>query len=169
MTGNEEQNTQCNELEQVVQTQCCYQELQQKHEELEAMYARLAADFDNYKKRTERQNRDLIIRANENLICRLLPVVDNFRLALASIGNESTGKGIKMIYDQLIDVLAGEGLEAIESVGCSFNPGIHEAVANVESPEHEDNIIVEELRRGYMLAGKPIRPGMVKVNIKKEE
>ena len=167
MTDKEEQKPSDQEIELQPDDPC--QELQQKNQELQAMYTRLSADFENFKKRTERQNRDLIIRANESLICGLLPVVDNFCLALNSVDDDSVAKGIKMIYDQLLTVLENEGLVAIDSIGCPFNPSIHEAVANVQSQDHGDNIIVEELRKGYMLAGKAIRPGMVKVNIKKED
>ena len=144
-------------------------EQQEQLVEIEARYMRLAADFDNFRKRTERQTRDLILRANEDLICELLPVLDNYCLALDSIESESVRKGMKMIYDQLIRVLESQGLAAIGSVGCNFDPSLHEAVAHAESAEHGDNIVVEEIRRGYMLGGKVIRPSMVKVNIKKEE
>jgi len=144
-------------------------ESRQQLEELQGRYARLAADFDNFRKRTERQNRDLVVRANENLICGLLPVLDNFQLALGSIHDESILKGVKMIYDQLLAVLENAGLAAIETVGGSFDPEFHEAIAREESEEQEDNIILEELRRGYLLGGKVLRPSMVKVNFKKEE
>ena len=146
-----------------------FAQLQVKYEELNNSYLRLHAEFDNFRKRTERQTRDLILRANEDLICELLPVLDNYCLALDSIESESVRKGMKMIYDQLIRVLESQGLAAIGSVGCNFDPSLHEAVAHAESAEHGDNIVVEEIRRGYMLGGKVIRPSMVKVNIKKEE
>lgn len=144
-------------------------ELQQKIDELQAKYTRLAADFDNYRKRAERNSRETIARANQNLICGLLPVIDNFCLALGSINDESVQKGVKMIYEQLINLLHNEGLAEIDSIGCEFNPEVHEAVGFVQDDAHDDNVIVEELRKGYMLSGKIIRPGMVKVNIKKEE
>lgn len=138
-------------------------------EELQGQHTRLAADFDNYRKRVQRQNYDLMARANENLICALLPVLDNFILALNTIDDPSIFKGMQMIYNQLMGVLQNEGLVRIEAVGCLFDPEIHEAVAKEESSEHDENIILEETRWGFTLAGKVLRPALVKVNIKKEE
>lgn len=152
-----------------VDYQALYLAEKEQGEELLNRYTRLAADFDNFRKRTHRQNQELVARANENLVCELLPVLDNFALALNTIEDPSILKGMQMIYGQLLGVLEGAGLEAIEAVGCPFDPDIHEAVARVESPEHEENIILEETRRGYILGGKVLRPAMVKVNIKKEE
>lgn len=144
-------------------------ELRRQLEEAHGKYLRLAADFDNFKKRTERQSTDMAVRANQALIAGLLPVLDNFSLALDSIEDTSVHTGVKMIYEQLMGFLKSEGLEEIPSLGSDFDPSIHEAVAYIQSSEHEENIIVEEIRKGYKLKGKIIRPGMVKVNIKKEE
>lgn len=144
-------------------------EQQRLLEEIQGRYTRLAADFENYKKRTERQSKDLIQRANKNLICGLLPIVDNFAIALGTVQDPAVLKGIKMIHDQMVETLENEGLVPIASVGCVFDPNLHEAAAYTESQELDDHIIVEEIRRGYMLGGQVIRPGMVKVNIKKEE
>jgi|SRR5690554_1291726 len=144
-------------------------EKQSQLEELEKRYTRLTADFDNYRRRTEKQNREVVSRANERLICALLPVMDNFSLALESVADPSLLKGVEMIYNQLMQVLEGEGLKAIDAVECEFDPSVHEAVAREECAELGDNIIVEEMRRGYMLGDKVIRPSMVKVNISREE
>jgi len=140
----------------------------QNLEELQARYTRLAADFENHKKRTERQAGELVLRANQNLICDLLPVMDNFLLALETVKEQSVFKGIRMIYDQLSGVLENAGLVPIQSLGSVFDPTFHEAVAFTQSCE-DSNTIVEEIRRGYTLGGKVIRPAMVKVNIVKEE
>lgn len=144
-------------------------ELRRQLEEVQGKYLRLAADFDNFKKRTERQSTDLVVRANQDLIGGLLPVLDNFSLALNSIEDTSVQTGVKMIYEQLIGFLKSEGLEEIPSLGSDFDPCIHEAVSYIQSSDHDENVIVEEIRKGYKLKGKVIRPGMVKVNIKKEE
>src|SRR5690554_2838852 len=157
MTRPEEQNVDQEivekEAEQVedVDYQALYRAEKEQGEELLSKYTRLAADFDNFRKRTHRQNQELVARANENLICGLLPVLDNFGLALNTIDDPSIHKGMQMIYNQLLGVLEGAGLQVIEAVGCPFDPDFHEAVARVESPEHDENIIVEETRRGYIL------------------
>jgi len=176
MTNNEEQISKEDELEELEveaeapeKCQDQFMELKEQLDEIQGRYTRLAADFDNYKKRTERQTRDMVLRANQNLICGLLPILDNFCLALDSVPDESVLKGIRMIYDQLYSVLENEGLTAIDSLGSVFNPTLHEAVAHEEANGHEDNVIIQEIRRGYLLGGKVIRPSLVKVNIKKEE
>lgn len=143
--------------------------LEMQLEEFQGKYLRLAADYDNFKKRTERQSKEIMLRANETLICGLLPVLDNFSLALSSIQDESVYTGVRMIYDQLLSVLRTEGLEEVQALGCPFDPACHEAVAYAESAEHDENVVTEEIRKGYILGGKVIRPGMVKVNINKEE
>lgn len=126
---------------------------------------RLQADFENYRKRVSREREDLLKYANEQLISGLLPVVDNFDRAL-SVKNDDLEKllaGVEMISRQIRDVLAGQGLEAIPTVGEQFNPEYHEAVMKEESGDHPENTVIEELRRGYTYKGKVIRPAMVKV------
>lgn len=137
-------------------------------EDLRANYTRLAADFDNYRKRSQRQNLALIARANEQLVEQLLPVLDNFCIALKSLSEPSVLKGMTMIYDQLMGVLDANGVKVIETAGCVFDPQVHEAVAHAQQADSEDNAIVEEIRKGYILEGKVLRPAAVKVN-KKEE
>lgn len=138
-------------------------------ETLQANYIRLAADFDNYRKRTQRQTQEVVARANEELFCQLLPVLDNFSIALESLTDESVLKGMTMIYDQLMGVLEAEGVKVIEATGCTFDPMVHEAVGFDHCPDLPENAIIEELRKGYTLGGKVIRPAAVKVNIKKED
>lgn len=147
----------------------CPEKLQQELETLQANYTRLAADFDNYRKRTLRQTQEVVARANENLLCQLLPVLDNFCIALESLSDQTVHKGMTMIYDQLIGALEAEGVKVIDALGCTFDPMVHEAIAHAQCPDCPENTIVEELRKGYMLGGKVIRPSAVKVNIKKEE
>ncbi len=144
------------------------QKLAEKTKEAEDYYNRLLrtqADFDNYRRRTRQEREELIKFASEDLITELLPVLDNFDRALAaaeSTDNEFVS-GVQMIYRQLKEILAKEGLAEIPAVGEEFDPNKHEAVMQVESDEHEENIIVEELRKGYALKDKVIRPSMVKV------
>lgn len=156
--------------EQSVEKEALGQEnLKIELETLQANYTRLAADFDNYRKRTQRQTQEVIARANENLFCQLLPVLDNFSIALSSLADQSVLKGMTMIYDQLMGVLEAEGVKVIETIGCSFNPMVHEAVSHDHCPELPEDAIIEELRKGYTLGGKVIRPAAVKVNINKED
>ncbi len=152
-----------------VDYQALFMDLKEREDELQGKYTRLAADYDNFRKRTQRQHQDIVTRANENIICALLPVLDNFGLALATIDDPSIHRGMEMIYSQLLGVLEKEGLAAIPAEGCSFDPAVHEAVARVERQECEENIIIEEIRKGYSLGGKVLRPAMVQVNIKEEE
>jgi len=126
---------------------------------------RMQADFDNYRKRVAREREELLSRASEQLICTLLPVLDNFERAL-SVSYDDTEKllaGMKMISRQFQDILKKEGLTPIPAVGEEFNPELHEAVLKVESEEFAENTVAEELRKGYILNGKVIRPAMVKV------
>lgn len=126
---------------------------------------RLQADYDNFRRRTRQEKEDIYKYSAERLVCALLPVLDNFDLALSAEGSsiESFKSGVQMIYKQLMDVLGAEGVAQIPAVGEQFDPQIHEAVLRAESEEHPDNTIIEELRRGYYLKDRVIRPSMVKV------
>ncbi|MBM7855708.1 molecular chaperone GrpE [Desulfohalotomaculum tongense] len=148
------------------------EELQQKLIEKEAQaedyynrMLRIQADFENFRRRSRQEREELLKYAGEEVIKKLLPVLDNFERALASAANPGDDfvSGVEMIFRQLQEILNKEGLEVIPSRGEQFDPNKHEAVMQVESEEHDENIIVEELCRGYMLKGKVIRPAMVKV------
>jgi molecular chaperone GrpE len=103
------------------------------------------------------------------LIEQLLPVVDNFERALSSSKDtkdfEALVKGLDMTFRQLDNLLAQEGLTPIEAVGQPFNPEFHQAIMQVESEEHEEGIVVEEIQKGYLLKDKVVRPAMVKVSV----
>jgi len=151
--------------EDVEDLKCQLAEQASRAEEYFQRLARLQADFENYRRRTAREKEELVKFATEQLIVSLLPVIDNFERALAS-GCENPDKlleGVEMIYRQLFDLLAAEGLVPIPAVGERFDPARHEAVSQVESSEHVDDTILEEFRRGYYLKDKVIRPSMVKV------
>lgn len=124
---------------------------------------------DNFRRRTQKEKEELAKYASSKLIQELLPVIDNFERALqASEDNpefESFSKGVNMIFRQLEQVLAAEGLTAMNSVGQPFNPEFHQAIMQVESEEHEEGIVVEEVQKGYMLKDKVLRPAMVKVSM----
>lgn len=128
---------------------------------------RLKAEFENYKKRLLREQTQFLELASQNLMGKLLPVLDNFELALLAAEDsqdfERLVKGIEMVYSEFKDVLHKEGLQVIESIGKQFDPQVHEAVMQVHSDEHEDNTVIDVLRQGYTFKGKVIRPAMVKV------
>lgn len=135
----------------------------------ESYYARLArmqADFENYRKRVQREQEEFWKFASEPLITALLPVLDNFERALAARHEDPVKvvEGIEMIYRQLKEIMEREGLSPIPAVGEKFDPTRHEAVMQEVSDEYPENTVIEELRRGYFLKGKVIRPAMVKVS-----
>lgn len=128
----------------------------------------LQADYDNFRKRTQREKEELAKYAAEKLIKDLLPVLDNLDRAFAASSKTedfaSLAKGVEMIQRQLCTILEKEGLCPIQCVGEEFDPSKHEAVMHVESEEHDSNTVVEELQKGYLLKEKILRPSMVKVS-----
>ena len=133
-------------------------------EDGDAKYLRLMADFQNYKKRVEKEKKDLYSYANEKLATDLLEVVDNFERALS---HEDSGDGFKegmeMIFKQLNGVLEKHGLAEIPALGEDFDPNFHNAVMTEETDEYESGKVSGVLQKGYTLNGKVIRPSMVKV------
>lgn len=167
--GKESTETQEVSLEEKVLT--LQAELGQSKSQADEYYAhlqRLQAEFDNYRKRTQREKEDYVKYASERVVEALLPVLDNFERAMqASKVNpdfNSFAQGVEMIFKQMHNSLAKEGLVAIEAVGQPFDPNIHEAVLQVDSEEYPENTVVEELQKGYCLKEKVIRPSMVKVS-----
>lgn len=136
-------------------------------EELNQRLLRIAADFDNFKRRSRTEKTNVLKYANESILSDLLPVLDNFQRALdVKEPSEEIKKfldGMDMIHRQLTQVLNNAGLEPIEAKGSEFDPAKHEAVMQVEDDSVEDNVIVEDLRTGYIYKDKVIRPSMVKV------
>jgi molecular chaperone GrpE len=128
---------------------------------------RLQAEFDNYRKRTMREQTARIASASQALVSRLLPVLDNFELAVShaeqSRDFDRMLKGVEMVFGELNDVLGGEGLVAIEASGKPFDPERHEAVAAVEEDGVEAGTVVDVIRKGYEFNGRVLRPAMVKV------
>ena len=128
---------------------------------------RNTADFENYKKRAARERQDAVKFANEGLMQKLIPVLDNFESALAAAqaaGGESAQSlitGVGMIQQQLKSVLAEAGLEEIEAQGKPFDPNIHEAVSQAESAEHPEGHVMQQLRKGYKLRERLLRPATV--------
>lgn len=121
---------------------------------------RVQADFANYKKRMLREQTEIASRASRSLIERLLPVLDNFELAIA---HGETGGGIDLVFKELMDVLRADGLEPLESDGKPFDPTLHEAVEIHDEESVDEQTVTKTYRRGYALKGRLIRPAMVVV------
>lgn len=139
--------------------------LQRERDELYDRVLRLTAEFDNYRKRVERERRDLVDAAAADIVRDLLPVVDDFDRALAAPAapGDALRRGVELIHRRLLDVLRARGVEPFDSVGDIFDPAWHEGVATEPVGAHRDGEIVAELRRGYRLNGKLLRPAQVKV------
>lgn len=149
------------------------EEAEKLTEERQDRYLRLAAEFDNYKKRVSREFASVIRGANQDLISQLLHILDDFDRALESAKTtddfESFHKGMEMIDSNLQNLLGRHGLEPIEAKGERFDPELHEAVIQMASEEVGEGVILEEVNRGYMLNGKVIRHSRVVVSKGKEK
>ena len=130
---------------------------------------RLTADLDNYKKRAARERQDAVKFAHEGLMQKLIPVLDNFEAALAAVQSNETADaktlltGIQMIQQQLKSVLTEAGLEEVEAHGKPFDPNLHEAVSQAESADHPEGHVMQQLRKGYRLRERLLRPATVVV------
>lgn len=130
-------------------------------------YLRLLAEYDNFKKRTQKEKEAIYIDSVGETVTNLLPVMDNFERAMQSFGDSDKQsdffKGIEMIYNQMLDSFSKMGVEPIKALGEEFNPELHNAVMHIEDETVADNIVVEEFQKGYMYREKVIRYSMVKV------
>lgn len=163
---NEEEDTE----EKVEEEKDCItneeiKDIEKELEETNNQLLRLQADFINFKKRSEREKRDTINYALEGFVCSLLPILDNFKLAMESELDKENSfyDGVNLIYKQLIDTLKDNGVEEMEALGIDFDPNFHHAVFMEESDEYKPGKVVEVLQTGYLLKEKVIRPAMVKV------
>ena len=137
----------------------------EEDEAWQSKYMRLMADFQNFKRRTEKEKTDLYSYANEKIVSDLLVVIDNFERALSvETADEKFLEGMQMIHKQFFDVLVKAGLEEIEAEGIDFDPNFHNAVMTEDNPDFESGKVTAVLQKGYMLNKKVIRPSMVKVN-----
>ena len=134
-----------------------------KEESDDLRYLRLMADFQNYKKRVEKEKRDLYSYANEQIMSDLLTVMDNFERALEHDADDNFKEGIELIFKQLQDALEKSGLAEIPALGEDFDPNVHNAVMAEETEDYESGKVSGVMQKGYTLNGKVIRPSMVKV------
>ena len=148
----------CQELEAV----------RKEKDELFGKLQRVSADYANYQKRSIKQIADSVSYEKELVIKRLLPALDNFEHAIINAEKtkdvEVITEGIKIVYDQMVDILNSFDLEQIKSVGELFDPVVHEAMMRRSEPESEDGVILEEFQKGYKLNGRVVRPSRVIVN-----
>ena len=139
----------------------------EKIEELSDKLLRQMAEFDNFRKRTEKEKSAMYEIGAKDIIEKLLPVIDNFERGFMSVTEEDKEDafvtGMEMVYKQLLTMLEGVGVKPIEAVGKEFNPDLHNAVMHVEDEEVGDNIIVEEFQKGYTYRDSVVRYSMVKV------
>ena len=140
--------------------------LRKERDELQDRLLRTAAEFDNYRKRTDRERRELSDAVAADLLRDLLSGIDDLDRAIAASAGSpdpSLRSGIELVQRQLMDVLKRRGVEPFESVGREFDPAWHEALASTPAGSHKDGEIVEEIRRGYRIGSRLLRPALVKV------
>lgn len=142
-------------------------DLEAENQQLRDQLLRKLADFDNFRKRTEREKADYFKYALADIIRSLLPVLDNFDRALAhnTDANDEFRTGIEMIYKQLFETLEKSGVSVISEAGVPFDPTIHEAVMSEENPAVPSHTVIDVLQKGYFLNDRLIRPAMVKVSV----
>ena len=134
-------------------------------DELNARVLRLTADYDNYRKRAQREKEDVRQFSNQDLLEKLLPVLDNFEMAITAVkeADPSIKDGVQMIYDQLYAVLKDSGMEPIDAMGEVFDPNLHEALSQEETANVNEGTVVQQVQRGYKLNERLVRPARVVV------
>ena len=140
--------------------------LRREKDALQDRLLRTAAEFDNYRKRVERERRELSEYAGADILTDMLPIIDDLERALqAAAGSEAESyrRGVELIHKQMADLLRKRGVKAIEAVGNQFDPRYHEAVMQEASNDHREGEVIAELRRGYTLGDRLLRPATVKV------
>jgi molecular chaperone GrpE len=141
-------------------------DLRRERDALQDRLLRTAADFDNYRKRMDRERRELSEYAANDVLSEMLPIIDNLERALAapaSGDDTALRKGVELIHKQMLDLLRKRGVKTIEAAGQMFDPNYHNAVIHEASSEHREGEVIEELQRGYMIGDRLLRPAMVKV------
>ena len=139
---------------------------EQERDALQDRLLRTAAEFDNYRKRVERERRDLSDAIAADVLAGLLPILDDLERALqVEAGSDASvyRQGVELIHGQLADLIRKRGATPIEALGTDFDPNVHEAVVHEESPGHREGEVIGEFRRGYMIGDRLLRASMVKV------
>ncbi len=146
------------------------EQLEKEHETLKSQYVRIAADFDNFRKRQSRDHDDLKVQLISKALSSILPIVDNFERARQQLKPENEEaqalhRSYQGLYKQLVDVLKQQGVAPMRVVGQTFDPNLHEAVLREPNNEYKEDIVIEELQRGYNLESKVLRHALVKVSM----
>jgi molecular chaperone GrpE len=156
------------EAAEAEKTEAMIEQLQKEKEDLLGQLQRVSADYANFQKRVPRQVSDSAAYQKERVIKSLLPVLDNLEHTLLNAGSaedvDVLVKGIQITHDQMLDILKSHDVEQIQALGEMFDPSRHEAMMRRSKPEREDNVVLEEFQKGYMLNGRAIRPSRVIVN-----
>ena len=159
-----------NNSEDVLNTVARLEQLEKEHQTLKNQYVRIAADFDNFRKRQSRDQDDLKVQLISKSLSAILPIVDNFERARQQLKPESEEaqtlhRSYQGLYKQLVEVLKQQGVAPMRVLGQQFDPNLHEAVLREPSDKENEDIIIEELQRGYHLEGKVLRHALVKVSM----
>jgi len=169
-TANDQSSTSSDPDIKVPDTESRLQQLEKEHEMLNSQYMRIAADFDNFRKRQTRDQDDLKIQLTCTTLSEILPVVDNFERARQQLNPEgeeaqALHRSYQGLYKQLVEVLKQLGVAPMRVVDQAFDPSLHEAVMREPSDEKAEDIVIEELQRGYHLNGRVLRHALVKVSM----
>ena len=159
------------ETETVEQDEC--EKLKAELDDLNNKYLRMAADFDNYRKRQMQERESLLKYGAADTMTKLLAVLDTFERAQESLKDvedvQSVKEGYEVVFKQLMDTLKKAGLETINALGAEFDPNLHEAIAQTPTNEHPDNTVISQMQKGYKLADRVLRPALVNVALNEEE
>ena len=169
-TSNEQSSTSSESNIKGLDTEARLQQLEKEHETLNSQYMRIAADFDNFRKRQTRDQDDLKIQLTCTTLSEVLPIVDNFERARQQLNPEgeeaqALHRSYQGLYKQLVEVLKNLGVAPMRVVDQAFDPSLHEAVMREPSDEKAEDIVIEELQRGYHLNGRVLRHALVKVSM----
>ena len=168
--SNDQSSTTSDPNIKVLDTESRLQQLEKEHETLNSQYMRIAADFDNFRKRQTRDQDDLKIQLTCTTLSEILPIVDNFERARQQLNPEgeeaqALHRSYQGLYKQLVEVLKNLGVAPMRVVDQAFDPSLHEAVMREPSDEKAEDIVIEELQRGYHLNGRVLRHALVKVSM----
>ncbi|HLB72935.1 MAG TPA: nucleotide exchange factor GrpE [Sedimentisphaerales bacterium] len=156
------------EQAQAEEPEVAMEQVLKEKEEILGQLQRVSADYANFQKRVPKQIADSVAYQKERLITSLLPVLDNLEHTLANVGSAQSVdvlvKGIEIIYDQMLDILKSHQVEQIAAAGEMFDPSKHEAMMHRSEPDRQDNIVLEQLQKGYVLNGRVLRPSRVIIN-----
>lgn len=167
-TSEKDENSQDKKDEQNTELQ----DLQQKYDTLNQQYLRLAADFDNYRKRQAQERENLLKFGTENALKKMIEVLDNFERGKKALENVDDCAKVKesfdLVHKQVFDALSKLGLEVIDTEGKEFDPNFHDAVMQTPTSEHPEHTIINELQKGYKMGDKVLRPALVNVATAKD-